>query len=235
MSAKRFVVREAIRFGWDTMKANIGFFIGLLIVAFLIQVIPRAVGEVIAGRFPIISVVLYLTATVLEIVVSLGLLKVSVNFCDGKKGKLDDLLSSFNLVLQYFAAALVYLLIVTAGMVLFIVPGVIWCIKYSLFPYFIVDAGMGPMEAIKASGKATKDSKLQLFLFGLLLGLMNLGGVLAFGIGLFVTIPVTLLAYAYVYRKLARKGGTSVSEKAVSKGGTAPPGIKGTMYINLEA
>jgi len=233
MSAKRFIIKEAIRFGWDTMKANIGFFIGLLIVAFLIQVIPRAVGEVISGQFPIISVILYLTATVLEIVVSLGLLKVSINFCDGKKGKLDDLLSSFNLVLQYFAAALLYLLIVTAGTILFIVPGVIWCIKYSLFPYFIVDKGMGPLEAIKASGKATADAKFQLFLFGLLLGLINLGGLLAFGIGLFASIPVTLLAYAFAYRQLSGKG-KMFDEHSAPKGGTTP-GLKGTMYINLEA
>jgi uncharacterized membrane protein len=225
-------MKEALRFGWDTVKANIGFFIALLVVAFLIQVIPRVIGEVIYDRLPLVSLVLYLIATVLEIVVSLGLIKVSVNFCDGIKGKLDDLLSSFHLVLQYFAAALVYFLIVIAGLFLLVVPGVIWFIKYSLFPYFIVDQKMGPIEAIKASGKATSGAKFQLFLFWLLLGLMNLGGLLALGIGLIVTIPVTMVSYAYVYRKLAGKGTSSSQKKTTSQGGTTS-GVKGVMYVNL--
>lgn len=234
MSANRFEMGESLRFGWDTVKANIGFFIGLLIVAFLIQIIPRFIGEVIYHKLPLISLVLYLIATVLEIVVSLGLIKVSINFCDGIKGKLDDLLSSFNLVLTYFAAALVYLLIVIAGLFLLVVPGVIWFIKYSMFPYFIVDQKMGPIEAIKASGKATSVAKFQLFLFWLLLGLVNLGGLLALGIGLFVSIPVSMVSYAYVYRQLAGKGTPSSQNKSTPEGGTAT-GVNGVMYVNLDA
>lgn len=233
MGIHRFEMGEALRFGWDTVKANLGFFIALLIVAFLIQVIPRVIGEIIYERLPLVSLVLYLTATVLEIVVSLGLIKVSVNFCDDIKGKLDDLLSSFHLVFSYFAAAVLYFLIVVAGLLLLVVPGVIWCIKYSLFPYFIVDEKMGPIEAIKASGKATSGVKFQLFLFGLLLGLVNLGGLLALGIGLFVSIPVSMVSYAYVYRQLARKGISSPHKKTTPEGGTTT-GVKGVMYVNLD-
>ncbi len=234
MSENRFEMGESLRFGWDTVKANLGFFVILLIVAFLIQIIPRFIGEVISDRLPIISIILYLIATVLEIVVSLGLIKVSVNFCDGIKGKLDDLLSSFHYLLTYFAAALVYFLIVVAGLFLLIIPGVIWGIKYSMFPYFIVDAKMGPIEAIKASGKATSGAKFHLFLFGLLLLLVNLVGMLALGIGLFVSIPVTMVSYAYVYRQLAGKGTTSPKKKATPQGGTATD-VKGVMYVNLDA
>jgi uncharacterized membrane protein len=233
MSTNRFEIKEALRFGWDTVKANIGFFIALLVVAFLIQVIPRVIGEVIYDRLPLVSLVLYLIATVLEIVVSLGLIKVSVNFCDGIKGKLDDLLSSFHLVFSYFAAAVVYFLIVVAGLFLFVVPGVIWFIKYSMFPYFIVDEKMGPIEAIKASGKATAGAKFQLFLFILLLWLVNFGGLLALGIGLFVSIPVTMVSYAYVYRQLAGKGTSSPKKKTTPQGGTTS-GVKGVMYVNLD-
>ncbi len=232
MGHKQLSIKDAIRFGWDAMKANIGFFIVLIIVAGLIQVIPRLMGEFIAPEFPIIALVLYLTATVLEIVVSLGLIKVGVKFCDGIKGKLDDLLSSFNLVFSYFAAAVVYLLIVFGGLLLFIVPGIIWAIKYSLFAYFIVDEGLGPIEAIKASGKATKGSKFQLFLLGVLLGLINLGGLLALAVGLFATIPTSMVAFAHAYRQLAGKE-ISMVEKPPQK--NKPSGPKGAMYINLEA
>lgn len=233
MGRKQFSIKKAVGFGWDTMKANIGFFIALLTVAALIQVIPRLMGNFVAPDFPIIAIILYLIATVLEIVVSLGLLKISVKFCDGIKGKLDDLLSSFHLVFSYFAASVVYILIILGGLLLFIVPGIIWSIKYSLFPYFIADGGLGPIEAIKASGKATKGAKFDLFLFGFLLGLINLGGVLAFVVGLFATIPTTMVAYAYTYRQLAGKKISKVEKPAPKS--NRPTGPKGDMYINLEA
>ncbi len=231
MGHNQFSIKEAVRFGWDTMKVNIGFFIVLIIVAGLIQIIPRLMGDFVYSEFPIIAIILYLTATVLEIVVSLGLIKVGVKFCDGIKGKLDDLLSSFNLVFSYFAASVVYLLIVFGGLLMFIVPGIIWAIKYSLFAYYIVDEGLGPIEAIKASGKATKGAKFQLFLLGILLGLINLGGLLAFLVGLFATIPTSMVAFAHAYRQLAGKEISRV-EKPPQK--SKPAGPKGAMYINLE-
>lgn len=58
------------------------------------------------------------------------------------------------------------------------------------------------MEAIKKSGEITMGSKGKLFWFGLLLGLINIAGAICLLIGLFITIPVTMVAMVYVYRKL---------------------------------
>jgi uncharacterized membrane protein len=234
MSETRFAMGEAVAFGWETAKSNIGFFIGVLVVAMLIQIIPRGIGDYVAAYFPLISVVFYIIAAVLEMVVGMGIIKISLKFCDGTKGKLDDLLSSFHLVIKYFLASLLYLLIVTGGLILLVIPGIIWCIKYSLFPYFIVDEGLGPLEAIKASGRATQDAKWQLFLFGLLIGIINIAGVLALFVGIFITFPLSLVAYAYVYRKLAGKGTVNdTTRKEVVSGPIE--GLNGVMYVNLES
>lgn len=44
MATQRFSKGEAIRFGWNTMKSNIGFFIVLLIVAYLIVGVPSFIS-----------------------------------------------------------------------------------------------------------------------------------------------------------------------------------------------
>ena len=227
MGSGKISMGEAIRFGWDTMKNNIGFFIGLLIVAFLIENIPGIISQFVAGDFPLVAGLLSLAGALLGLVVQMGLMKVSIKFCDGVKGQLDDLLSSFNLILNFIAGAFLYGLIVLGGTILFIVPGIIWGIKFSLFPYFIVDRELGPIEAIKASGNATDGAKWDLFLFGGLLGLINIAGALVFLVGLFATIPVSMVAYAYVYRSLA--GSASVTKHAPAGG------AKGVMYVKLEA
>ena len=221
MSDSRFSMGEAISFGWDVMRNNIGFFLLLLIVAFFIENILGFVSDFAGRDFPMIAVLLSLVGAMLGLVVQMGMIKVSLQFCDGIKGKLDDLLSTFNLLLSMIVASIVYILIVICGMILFVVPGVIWGIKFSLYPYFIVDEGLGPIEAIKASGNATDGAKLHLWLFGLLMGLINIAGALALFVGLFATIPTSMVAYAYVYRTLAGK----------SAGGAAVPEC--SMYINL--
>ena len=203
MSEDRFLIKKAIRFGWDTMKANIGFFIVLLIVAFLIERLPGMLGNFARRDFPLISLTLFMSGWILSFVVQMGLMKISLKFCDGIKGTLDDLLSSFNILLPFVAASILYGLIVFAGFILLIVPGVIWGVKFSLYPYFIVDRNMGPVQALKASAHATTSAKWHLFLFGILLGLINLAGALCFFIGLFATIPTSLVAYAHTYRQLS--------------------------------
>jgi len=196
---------EAVRFGWETMKKNIMFFIPLLVVAFLIKSIPGAIGKYAGAEFPIINYILMLTGWLLGYVVDMGLVKISLQFCDGIKGKLDDLLSSFDIVIPFIAASILYGLIIFSGMLLLVVPGIIWGIKFSLYPYFIVEKKLGPIEALKASSRATKGAKWDLFLFILLLGLINLAGALVFLVGLFATIPTSMVAFAYVYHRLTKE------------------------------
>ena len=83
-----------------------------------------------------------------------------------------------------------------------IVPGIIWGIQYMFFSYFIIDEDLGPMEALKRSAAITEGAKWDLFLFGLLLAGINLLGALCLLVGLIATIPATMLAFAFAYRRL---------------------------------
>lgn len=62
---------------------------------------------------------------------------------------------------------------------------------------------MGPLESLKQSWNATKGETLQLFVFGLLMVGLNIIGALLFGIGLLVTVPITMIAVVYIYKKLS--------------------------------
>ena len=71
------------------------------------------------------------------------------------------------------------------------------------YKFLIVDKGdIGPIESLKESWKMTKGYAWNLFLFLILIALLNILGVILFGVGLFVTIPISLLSYAILYRKL---------------------------------
>jgi uncharacterized membrane protein len=93
-------------------------------------------------------------------------------------------------------------LIVIGGFILLIIPGIFFALRLQFTCYLIVDKNLGPVEAVKTSWKITKGNAWNLFFLGILLGLINILGLLCLIVGLFVTVPLTMLATTFVYRKL---------------------------------
>jgi uncharacterized membrane protein len=202
MATQKFSKKEALQFGWNTLKSNLGFFIGLLIVYGLLYAVPFIIAGKAWEANIFLGVILYIADFALTIIISMGLVKIALRFCDNEKGSFGDLFSQYRLFFKYLFATILYALIVFGGTLLLIVPGVIWGIKFWFYDYFIIDKKLGPIEALKKSSAITKGVKWDLFVFSLLLLGINLLGALSLLIGLFATIPTTMVAAAFVYRKL---------------------------------
>ena len=143
----------------------------------------------------------------------MGTIKITLDVLDKGETNLKTLFSYSHLLVKFILGAILYGLIVLGGLILLIVPGIIWAIKYQFFAYLIVDKNLSPMKAIKKSGEITAGKKGKLFLLGLLFALINIIGAICLFVGLFVTIPTTMIAWAYVYRKLM--GEYTIPEPAV--------------------
>ena len=219
MAEKKFSKREAIGFGWETTTHHLLFFVGLLIIVVVIYAVPNRIGGYISQwasqvpeafqniGFKILSIfaslIFAVAVMVLQLTAQLGCLKISLALCDGKSGRFADLFSCFPFVLKYLAGSILYGLIVVGGVFLLIVPGIIWAMQFQYYGYLIIDKGLGPVAALKQSSKLTKGVEWDLFLLGLLSGLILLLGVFVLFIGLFAAIPTTMIAATYVYRKLS--------------------------------
>lgn len=200
-----FSKSEAIKFGWQKMKENFWFFVIVLIVVAAIQFLPNMFGGFQGqngSQTGLLVVIISILAFVIKMVIDMGLLKIALNIHDNKKPDYSELYKNYPLFLKYFIASLLYGLAVGIGFILLIVPGIIFALKLQYYGFLIVDKGMGPIAALKKSWEMTKGVKWNLFLLGLLLGLINVAGAIVLLIGLFATIPTTLVANAYVYRKL---------------------------------
>jgi len=219
MTAEKFSISEAIHFGWNTMKSNLGFFIGLLIFVFLFTSLSSIIAAKATEANIFLGIIFYIADFSLSIIISIGLVKIALRFCDNEKGRFADLFSQYPLFPQYLVGSILYGLIVFAGTILLIIPGIIWGIQFCFYDYFIVDKGLGPIEALKRSSAITKGVKWDLFGFFLVLLGINLLGALCLLIGLFVTIPTTMVALAFVYRKLmAQAEIVQVSETSLEEG-----------------
>lgn len=202
MTTQKFSIGEAIHFGWKTMKENLGFFIGLLIVWGLLYTVPYAIAVMTMEANIFLGVILHIADIALTIVISMGFVKITLRFCDNEKGRFSDLFSQYRLFFNYLFALYLYIVILWSGALLLIVPGIIWGIKFCFCGYFVVDKGMGPTEALERSSVITRGVKWDLFVFFLALVGINLLGALALLVGLFATIPTTMVAAAFVYRRL---------------------------------
>ena len=72
-------------------------------------------------------------------------------------------------------------------------------LAFSPCNYLIVDQGLGPVEAIRASLEVTKGNKLSIFAIALVAGLFGLLGILGCGIGILFTMPFAPLTITVMY------------------------------------
>ncbi|HNS47911.1 MAG TPA: DUF975 family protein [bacterium] len=205
MDEKKFDWREALGWGWRTTKENLGFFVRLLLIFVLVELVfglltgPSGSGPSRAGLAVFLLVLLQVVA---RVVMELGMTRINLNFVDGQPSELRDLFGSGRFFWPYLGASLLYLLAIVIGLILLVIPGFYLAIRLQFFPYLIVERGMGPVEALRKSAAITRGSVWRLFLFSLLLIGVNILGLLALVVGLFVTVPTTMLAMARVYRNL---------------------------------
>ncbi len=199
---EKFSKKEAIKFGWETTKKNLGFFIIVLIIGGVISSIVDIIDFLNISLYSPIYILVALFSLFMSVIISMGLVKIPLLFCDGKKPIIKDLFSQHPLFFKFLGATILYGLAVFAGLLLFIVPGIIIGIKFWFYDYLVIDKKLSPAQALKKSAEITKGIKWELFLFSLLMILINVAGLLALGIGLFATIPTSMVATAFVYRKL---------------------------------
>lgn len=203
-----FSIRESIKYGWQKSKENLEL---VLFTTFLIL----AVGSLTSfgdtgGRgyntglnLPQFSL-FGLMVTIFMMIIRIGYTKIFLRIHDGEKPKFVDLFQEYRIFWRYLGVSILVFLAVVGGLILLIIPGLIWLVRFSFSPIIVVDNKIGPVAAMKESYSITKGSFWKILLFWIVLGLFNLLGLICLGIGLLVTVPVSMFASVYVYRSLSK-------------------------------
>lgn len=194
--------------GWEILKRS---FPELLLVLF-IQILLSApmgltsmffnmqyVGSFTSGLFNLIYGVLVLMP------VSYGCSWVYLKAARGESFKVQDIFFAYQSFGNIFLANVLVFLIVGAGFVLLIVPGIIFACKLSFVPYLVMDEKMEATEAVKKSWNMTKGHAGTIFLMGIVSFFIGLGGLICFIVGI---IPASIwisLAFASIYMVVGRK------------------------------
>ncbi len=209
VSPKAFPRKEYMGAVWPLVKKYFWLLLAILIIQQVLVNIPSAIAGIIQGLYhlpdgePIGALLSFVAMTAIGTILQAGLVGIALTVVSGGAPHIGDLFSKTRVFWRYLGCSILYGLIAVGGFFLLIFPCVIWLLKFSLWPYFIVDRNVGVIEALKMSSLATKGYKPSLLVLYIYLMSLNLLGVVALFVGLFVTIPITILTFAWVYRRLS--------------------------------
>ncbi len=117
--------------------------------------------------------------------------------------EIKDMFAAFN---NYWSAVLANLLvtaIVIIGLMLLIVPGIVFACKLAFTPYLVVDRKMEVTEAIRESWRMTNGHAWSVFLIGLLGIPIVIAGLIVFGVGVIVSVMWISIALASLYQAVS--------------------------------
>ena len=196
-------MRHAFDFAWLAFKERFGLFAAVLLTIFTAWVVLEIV--VIAGqRFGIVLwVVTHLAFLIFLAGVELGLLQICRAFSEGKVPAFADTFAHLRSGPKFLVAQILYLLMVVIGLLLLVVPGVYLGVRYALFAFCFADGQTNLLRCFQQSALLSKGATTGLLRVLPALLVLNLLGASLLALGLFVTVPLSVLIMTDVYRQLA--------------------------------
>jgi uncharacterized membrane protein len=223
-------VTDAIKYGWEKFKVQPKLWLGISALVLSPNIVGALIDATTeAETITLVAGLITVMTSILSTLFGLGLLKAGLDATDkNEKVEFSDiwsvmdrrLISVAGAYLLTFAIILLPLVLILGsifGVIFFNMPvivaviigaiGAIVMIVIAIRLYFvqygIIDQSMTATEAIKHSFTIVKGHELIMIWFGILIGVINLLTIFTLFIGLLVTVPVTAIASAYMYRLLS--------------------------------
>ncbi len=213
--AQNFSISEVIRSSWNILKKDIWLFAALVLVYLIIYCLaylpvsdkiillvqqPETYTPQLQVKLAIHMIIAGLIMAPVLFFFILGYFNISLQAVNENAVTLLRFLPSIKKIIFYFLASILFNIMLFIGFMLFIFPGIYLLGRFSFFVFYILDKESNPIEALKLSWDKTKGMGEKMFLFYCVLIILNLLGSII-GIGLVITLPLTTIAIAYIYKK----------------------------------
>ncbi len=177
--------------GWEMFNHNIGRFIGFLFLVFLLNAglgfIPR-IGEI--------------ASLVLMAPLNAGFVLFTLKIAQGQNTTFSDFFRGFKYFKPVLLANLLITIFTVIGITFLVIPGIYLAVAYTFTIPLLVEKKIKFWEAMEASRKIITKKWFSMFFFILILGLLNLGGLLLMGFGLLLTVPLSGCAVIAAYEDI---------------------------------
>ncbi|HEY9762317.1 MAG TPA: hypothetical protein V6D07_07305 [Trichocoleus sp.] len=201
--------------GWGIFKefawAFVVYTLALVIIGLVLGALPAPLGndpeQGTPGALSLIYQVIFYP------VLMAGYYIVAFQIARNRPKAFGDFFRSFNKFLPIFLVSLVGGLLTFLGCLAFLIPGLYLAVSYTFAQPLVIDKNIGFWQALETSRKVISKKWFSFLGLGLLLILLNIGGLIALGIGLLITAPLSFCIIAAAYEDII--GLNSVAEPTV--------------------
>jgi len=197
-----FSVESALSYGWNATKNNLGFFILLFLVVWVIELILYFLRGELGRNAPFVGFLFGLIVFLVGLFIQMNLIGIALRVYDNHQPRLEELFTVPPHWISFLIAGIIYGLAVGIGLLLFIIPGLYIAVRWLFYGYAVVDRNAEATQALGISWELTKRHILELFLLLVVLFFLNVIGAILLGVGLLITVPISLMATTYAYRML---------------------------------
>lgn len=197
--------------GFEIFKAFALPFVGFTLLVVVISaalsfLLPAPLGSGAEGGGNLVS-------NIISPILGAGYYIVAFQIARNRPASFGDFFKGFNRFLPIFLLSLVSGLLTILGLILLIIPGIYLAVAYSFGLPLLLDKGLDFWPALETSRQLISKKWFSFFIFLIVLGLINIGGILLVGVGLLVTIPWSVCSIAAAYEDIV--GLNSVADAAV--------------------
>jgi hypothetical protein len=196
-------VGDIVGYGWKKFQEYLGQIIVAVIIYAVVVGVFLFIGNIIQTQINSIfgSIIFSLINLVVTSAISIVLIRAVLAVVDGRQIDTAELFSADNLG-PYIIGALLFALGAWIGLILCVIPGLIFMFLAQYWNFYIVDKSMEPMDAIKASIDLVKNNVGTVLVWAIVAALLVFVGLLVCCVGTIVAIPVVYIGNAYLYRRL---------------------------------
>lgn len=192
--------------GWRTFKAKWPHALSAIIILIGIQSIFSYFGYQYDPETSVESgsILVTIVGMAVSIIFSIGVTDYFLSLSRGEDASIEQLYKAVTVkkFFSYLFAAILFGAMIVAGMILFIIPGIIVMMVFYPYYYFVVDKDVDAIESLRMARDVTKGNRWKIFFLVLTLIALNLLGLLILLVGLLVTIPLSMLIGVELYRAL---------------------------------
>lgn len=198
------LIRESFKKSLDIYQKNWKAILPVAIIYAVITYLPDLSKKASGKESPILLLVALIMFFV-GFLISMGIIFIGKKLFDGKKFDFMEMFEHRDRYWSYIWLNIKIGFFVMFGLILFIVPGIIMAIKYSLSSYIFLLKGKNVKESMDLSVKYTEGIKMKLFGFYVALIFISafLGAIPLFG--QLVVAPIAALMHLYLFLEIDKK------------------------------
>ncbi|WP_203337627.1 hypothetical protein [Nocardioides limicola] len=218
-------IGAAFKYAFEKFQANLGPFViaglaifGVLVFGGIVQAVissmsnPTLVFDMETGRWVtsgglgfiatnLVNGVIGLVVNLVAMLIMAGMIRSALDITAGRPVTAASMFRTDQLV-QVFVAAVLIAIGGTIGLLLCVLPGIVFYFFTSYTLHFVGDRNLTAVEAIKASFNFVKDNFVQVLLVYLCVLAVTIVGAILCLVGLIAAIPIGTLLTAYAFRSL---------------------------------